>query len=260
MLYNKTETVTGAEDGIMPRFFVSTDPDDGGIIRVTGDDARHIALSLRSAVGESITAVRDGTVYECEIASAHPDEVLLRVVTVCADGSEPPCRVTLFVANPKGDKLDVIVQKATELGAARIVPFLSERCVSRPEGGARDRKRARLEKIAAEAAKQCGRGAIPEVAEMTDFKSAVAEAARADAALFVYEKETGASLRDVISGKLSRGMTVSVMTGSEGGFSPAEAGLAIGAGMTACGLGKRILRCETAPLCVLSAILYETEL
>lgn len=244
----------------MPRFFVSTMPDTDGMITVSGDDARHIALSLRCAVGEKLDLCRDGEVYECEIASARPDEVLLRVISSRKDTSEPPCAVTLFAANPKGDKLDTVIQKATELGAVRIVPFLSERCVSRPDGGARANRRARWKRIAEEAAKQCGRGMIPEVADITDFDGAVREAVSADIPLFLYENEKSQTLRGVISGKLIPGTKVSVMTGAEGGFSPAEAWKASSAGMIPCGLGERILRCETAPICVLSAILYESEL
>lgn len=244
----------------MPRFFVSKPPEKDGIITVTGGDARHIALSLRTAVGEKLTLCCDGTVYECEAVSVRPDAVAARVISSSEDTSEPPCRIALYVANPKGDKLDAVVQKATELGAARIVPFLSERCVSRPDVGAREKRRARWEKIAAEAAKQCGRGSVPEIAEMTDLCSAVRDAARADLPLFVYENEKAKTLRDAIAGKLTRGASVSVMTGAEGGFSPAEADAAVNAGMSPCGLGNRILRCETAPLYVLSALSYETEL
>lgn len=244
----------------MPRFFVGSPPDDDGIIEITGDDARHIALSLRSSVGEMISVCHDGVVYECELLHIRAEKVTMRAMSSRRDSSEPPCRVTLYVANPKGDKLDSIIQKATELGVFRVAPFLSERCVSRPDAAACEKRRIREARIALEAAKQCGRGSAPEVAGMTDMRSAVNEAARADIALFIYEKEKEMTLRRAIAGKLSPGMTVSVMTGSEGGFSPAEAQYAISAGLIPCGLGERILRCETAPIYVLSAVSYETEL
>lgn len=244
----------------MPRFFTDCPPDDGGNILITDDDARHIALSLRSAVGETVTVCHNGVVYDCELTSVHPERVAMKVISSRADTSESPCRISLYVANPKGSKLDGVIQKATELGVSRIVPFLSERCVSRPDSDSRGKRRVREEKIAVEAAKQCGRGIMPEVAALSDFKFAVAEAASADIALFVYEKEKTHTLRDVVSGKLRDGITVSVMTGPEGGFSPAEAEAAVSAGMMPCGLGERILRCETAPIYVLSAISYEAEL
>ncbi len=244
----------------MPRFFTESPPGGDGVIEIAGDDARHIALSLRAPVGGKISVCHDGVVYECELISVRPEHVSAKVISSFDDRSEPPCRISLYVANPKGDKLDGVIQKATELGACRIIPFLSERCISRPDPASREKRRVRSERIASEAAKQCGRGAVPEVAELTDINNATAEASRADIALFVYEKEKGKTLRDAIAGKLRRGMTVSVMTGPEGGFSPTEAAAAANAGMIPCGLGERILRCETAPLYVLSAISFESEL
>ncbi len=244
----------------MPRFFADSPPDGDGIIEITGDDARHIALSLRSPVGETVFVCHGGTVYGCELLSVRPERVVMRAVSSREDSSELSCRVTLYIANPKGDKLDAVIQKATELGVHRIVPFLSERCVSRPDAASREHRRTRGGRIALEAAKQCGRGVVPEIAEMTDMRSAVREAAKSDIALFVYEKEKDRTLRSVIAGRLLPGVSVSVMTGPEGGFSPAEAEEAKGAGMVPCGLGERILRCETAPIYVLSAISYEAEL
>ena len=244
----------------MPRFFVNTPPDADGNITVSGSDARHIALSLRCAVGERITVSCDGMVYECELSSVHPEQVSARVLTSRLDDAESPCRTRLYVANPKGGKLDGVIQKATELGVSEIIPFLSERCVSRPDPDSRGKKLVREERIALEAAKQCGRGIVPKVRMMTDFVSAVRDAAGADIALFAYEKENSVTLRDAVAGRLMPGVTVSVMTGPEGGFSPAEAKAAEDAGMILCGLGRRILRCETAPLYVLSAIAYEAEL
>ena len=244
----------------MPRFFIKSPPDPDGIICIDGDDARHIALSLRCAVGEKITALFDGVVYDCELETIKPDRVTARVCGSAQDTAEMACRVTLFVANPKAGKLDLIVQKATELGVAKIVPFQSERCVSRPDPGSAEKRRRRLEKIALEAAKQCGRGVVPEIGDTVDFRCAVKMAAESDIGIIAYEKENAKTLRDVIAGKLGGGVTVAVMTGSEGGFSPAEAEAAASAGVVPCGLGGRILRCETAPLYVLAAISYESEL
>ena len=243
----------------MPRFFIDQPPENG-VATVVGDDARHIARSLRMAVGENITVCHGGVVYECTIESVGGELVTARVVEARPDDSEPPCRVTLYVAEPKAGKLDLIVQKATELGAARIVPFLSERCVSRPDRDSSDKRLRRLSKIALEAAKQCGRGAVPEICGQMGFAAAVKDAARADVSVFAYEKESSATLKDAIAGKLAVGASVSVVTGPEGGFSPEEAAAAEDAGVMACSLGRRILRCETAPLYILSAIGYEAEL
>ncbi len=244
----------------MPRFFVDSGPDVDGLLTITGDDARHIALSLRCAVGDMLEVCSGGTVYECRLDYVRPEKVTLGVVSEREDRSELPCRVTLYIANPKGQKLDFVIEKCTELGASAIMPFLSERCVSRPDGGAFGKRLARCRRIAYEAAKQCGRGLAPTVGEMRDFKTAVEEASKADVPLFIYENENERTLRDAVKGKLGRGASVSAMIGAEGGFSPEEAALASEAGLTACGLGPRILRCETAPLYVMSALSYEAEL
>ena len=184
----------------MPRFFADAAPDGDGIITIKGDDARHIALSLRSAVGDKISVCRDGKVYGCRLLTVRPDEVRLFAEAVSDDESEPPCRVSVFVGNPKGTKLDFIVEKCTELGAFSVTPFLSERCVSRPDGGALLKRRARLERIAREAAMQCGRGRAPEIGAALDFGAAVKAAAEADFPLFIYENEKGVTLRDAARG------------------------------------------------------------
>lgn len=245
----------------MPRFFLDAPAPDSDELVLVGDDARHIALSLRMAKGQTVTVSgNDGMEYECELTDIKPERVLMKIVSSSENLTEMPCRVTLYVALPKGDKLDLIIQKATELGVHRIVPFSSERCVARPDEASKDKKRARRCRIAEEAAKQCGRGVIPDVAHPMTFSDAIAEAARADVPLFLYEGDGTEPLLPVLKNGLKPGATVSVVTGSEGGFSPKEAQLAKDAGMTLCGLGRRILRCETAPIYVLSAIAYETEL
>ncbi len=245
----------------MPRFFSDAPVGDSGEIFLSGDDARHIALSLRMAKGQNVTVSgRDGIEYECELTDIKPERVVLKVISASENRTEPPCRVTLYVALPKGDKLDLIIQKATELGVFRVVPFVSERCVVRPDEASKDKKRTRRLRIAEEAAKQCGRGVIPDVTHPMTYADAIAEAAKADVPLFLYEADGTVPLLPVLRGGLFRGAEVSVITGSEGGFSPREAEYAREQGMKLCGLGNRILRCETAPMYVLSAIAYESEL
>ncbi len=245
----------------MPRFFSDAPVTEKGEIILVGDDARHIALSLRMAKGQSVTVCgNEGTEYECELTDIKPDRVVMRVISESENLTEPPCRVTLYVALPKGDKLDLIIQKATELGVSRIVPFVSERCVARPDEASKEKKRARRVRIAEEAAKQCGRGVIPDVTHPMTYADAITEASKADVPLFLYEADGTVPLLPVLRDGLGKGVTVSVVTGSEGGFSPKEAVCAREHGMKLCGLGKRILRCETAPMYVLSAIAYESEL
>lgn len=238
----------------MPRFFV---PDlSGDVLTLSGEDGRHAAKSLRCRVGEELELC-DGRGAEClcAVAAVEGDTLTLRVVERRPSRGELPCRVSLYQALPKGDKLELIVQKAVELGAAEIVPVLTQRCVSRPDSRAVEKKRERLRKIALEAAKQSGRGVVPQVAPLLDFPAALAEMARAACPLFFYEGG-GEPLGKALS---ARPGSIALMVGPEGGFDPAEAQAARDAGLRVCTLGPRILRCETAPLYALSAIGYVYE-
>ncbi len=248
----------------MPRFFVRASQiglrDDGKkTVLIVGDDALHITKSLRMKEGEQVTvcdmARRE---YECSVVSVG-EEVLLSVESERESDTEPPYKATLYQALVKGDKFDTVVQKAVECGAARIVPFISERCVVRLDKKDCEKKRLRWQRIAAEAAKQCGRGIIPEVSGLLTFSEAVSEAAEADIPLFCYEAEDGLTLRSAVEGAEKR-ECVSIVIGSEGGFSVAEAEKARAAGLLSVGLGKRILRTETASGFVLACISYALEL
>ena len=162
------------------------------------------------------------------------------------------------MALPKADKLEHVIQKATELGAYEIVAFPSARCVSRPDDKSLQKKQERWQKIAASAAEQSGRGRIPQVLTLSSYKAALERAAQADKALLFYENEQATTLKMALS---SGGYhTVSLMTGPEGGLEEGEVAQASAAGLQVCTLGKRILRCETAPSAALSMILYEYEL
>jgi 16S rRNA (uracil1498-N3)-methyltransferase len=163
------------------------------------------------------------------------------------------------MAYPKSDKLELIIQKAVELGAARIVPFESSRCIKRPEAEKIEKQTARLARIAEEAAKQCGRARLPIVEEPISFKKMLDEAKSAELSLFCYEGKGTKSLKETLSAGAAPS-AISVIVGSEGGFSPDEAEAAREAGLTPVNLGPRILRCETAPMYALSAISYQLEL
>jgi 16S rRNA (uracil1498-N3)-methyltransferase len=235
----------------MPRFF--TDHIRGDHALITGGDAAHIAGSLRMKPGESLTICDlAGTDYDCAILSATSGEVSLQILSRRPSAGESRLRIRLFQALPKGDKLETIVQKATELGAAEIVPVLTSRCISRPDAKSMEKKQARLQKIAAEAAGQSERGRIPIIGELLSFEKALEEMATDEKALFFYEHAT-ANLREQLDVDMT---AVSLFVGSEGGFSPEEAERAREAGLLVTGLGARILRCETAPLCAISAILF----
>lgn len=248
----------------MPRFFIEPSQigiADGGkrTVLIMGDDAAHITKSLRMKPGERVT-VCDGDLgeYDCVVRETG-DTVTLDVCAERRSETEPPYFAVVYQALVKGDKFDTVIQKATECGASRIVPFISERCVVRMTPKDAEKKRARWQRIALEAAKQCGRGRVPEVAPLMDFSSAVGEAAKSDAALFCYEDEKGRGLPDALKGD-GKPNSISVMIGSEGGFSPAEAAKAAECGMKAVSLGKRILRTETASSFVLACLSYSFEL
>lgn len=236
----------------MPRFFVESLVGDPIVIE--GGDARHISLSLRMKQGEElILCDGKGTEAVCAVASLCPESVVLDVKERRASETEPKTRVTLYQALPKADKMEYIVQKAVELGVYRIVPVLTSRCISRPDEKTAAKKRERLCKIAAEAAKQSGRGIIPEVDGVLTFKNAVKEMSTAGLPIFFFE-HASLPLRKYM--EKYTGGDIAVMVGAEGGFSDEEAAFAEENGLLSASLGPRILRCETAPVAALAAIMY----
>lgn len=237
----------------MPRFFTQTISAEGGII--SGDDAKHISRVLRMKVGELLTACdTKGYDYDCLIESLSDREVSLRVLEVRPSQSEPDVRVSLYQAMPKGDKLELIIQKAVELGVDSITPVMTRRCISKPDSKSMAKKLERYNRIALEAAKQSGRGKVPQVCPMLDLPQALDEMAQTSCPILFYENAT-APAKQVIDGA---GKEIAVLIGSEGGFDESEVELAIQKGCQVLSLGKRILRCETAPLAALSIIMFET--
>lgn len=222
---------------------------------LTGDEARHMAVVLRAQPGDAVVLCDGrGSDYDAVVRTAAPGEVWLDIRACAPCASEPDVQVTLYVGYPKQEKLEHVIQKATELGAVRVVPFFSRFCVAKPKN--EEQKNARYRRIALEAAKQSGRGTVPDVALPVPFAAALAAAAQADAALFCWEAAAGrAPLRERLAGGVR---TVAILTGSEGGFSPEEARQALDAGCAPLSLGPRILRCETAPLAALAAVMTLT--
>ena len=219
--------------GNMPRFFV--DSVSGNTISIRGNDAYHIGRSLRMRLGDIITL------------SAEKSE------------NEPTVNVVLYQALPKSDKMDLIVQKAVELGVYKIVPVITARCVSRPAKSGYEKRVERYNKIALEAAKQSGRGYVPEVTNFISFEECLSELKECDESFMCYEKggvslsKTG--IAPVIEGEEK---TIGLFIGCEGGFESHEAESCSQAGVTVVSLGPRILRCETAPLAALSVIMSLT--
>lgn len=235
----------------MPHRYFSTEITENTVF-LRGADAHHLAHVMRARAGERVTVCDGrGTDYVCAVRALHADAVELEIVSGAASVSEPSVLVTLYAGYPKQEKLETIVQKAVELGAVRVVPFFSRYCVAAPKK--EEQKNERYRRIALEAAKQSGRGVVPRVDLPLRYAEMLADAAQNDLALFCYEAG-GAPLHS----RLGDAKRIGVITGSEGGFSPEEAEAARAAGCALISLGPRILRCETAPLAALAAIMTLT--
>ncbi len=238
----------------MTRFFVEPAQIQGQQVILTGENAKH-AKVLRLKAGEQVL-VCDGQGRDClcKVVAIADAEVTLQVISVGDSQTEARVKVSVFVAFPKADKLEHVIQKATELGAFEIVAFPSARCISRPDEKSLGKKLERWQKIASSAAEQSGRGRIPQVRTLPSYKAALEQASKADKALLFYENEQSTTLRMALDGAYT---SVSLLTGPEGGLEESEVSQAMEAGLQVCTLGKRILRCETAPLCALSAVMYD---
>ena len=239
----------------MTRFFVAPEELLLDTITLAGENAQHASV-LRLKEGETVILC-DGQGREalCAVLRCSSKSTQVEVRERKDSVAEAAVRVTIYMAFAKSDKLEHVIQKATELGAYEIVAFPSARCVSRPDDKSLKKKLERWQKIAASAAEQSGRGRIPEVRTLGSFPEALREAAQADKPLFFYENEQAVTLKMALSESPYR--TVSILTGPEGGLEEREVEQARTAGLQVCTLGKRILRCETAPLCALSAIMYD---
>ncbi len=245
----------------MPRFFISPEQLDipASSLYIIGEDAHHIARSLRMAVGDTLSVCTpDAVVHTCRLTQIRDDRADAEILSSRLGESEPPYALRLFMAYPKGDKLETVIQKAVELGATRITPFDSERCIKRPAPEKQGRITERLSRIAAEAAKQCGRARLVEIDPPCKFADMLKAASACDLALFCYEGDGTESLMTALP--KAPPATIAVIVGSEGGFSPAEASAAKSVGLQMVNLGPRILRCETAPDYVLAALSCRYEL
>lgn len=242
----------------MPRFFLAPEEVRGETAVLRGEDARHIMGALRMHSGDELTVCDGaGRDYPAEILpGADGRQVPVRLGPPRPCRGEMPVEIALYLALSKGEKMDFVVQKAVELGVGRIVPVVTRYCVSRPDSAGCEKKRQRWQKIARQAAMQSGRGRIPAIDPVAPLDRALA-ACQEEVRLFCYEQERGRTLRQALQGR--RPGSVALLTGAEGGFSPEEAQAITGAGFCAVSLGPRILRCETAPLCALSALSYEYE-
>ena len=244
----------------MYHFYVEPEAVSADTARIIGGDVNHIKNVLRMHPGEEIMILDgSGMEYRCEI-EAISDEVLARVLEAKKTEAELSVRLLLFQGLPKKDKMELIIQKAVELGVSEIIPVLTKRTVVKLEDKKKEQKKLeRWQAIAEAAAKQSGRGIIPKVCEAVKFTEAVKQAGELDEALIPYELAEGMDgARERIRG-LHGKRTIGIFIGPEGGFEEEEIALAAKAGIHPITLGKRILRTETAGLCILSVIMFELE-
>lgn len=241
----------------MPRFFVSPDDLTGTEVVLEGENAAH-AKVLRLSRSDSVTLCDgQGTDAQCTVTDYGAGQVFLHVDRIEPSRTEPKLRCSVYMGFPKADKFEHVIQKATELGAYEIIVFPCTRSISRPDAKSLAKKLDRWQKIAASAAEQSGRGRIPQVLALNSFEEAVKRASQAEFAALFYENERTRSLRAAVEERPFA--SAALMTGPEGGLTDQEVRAAQDAGMEVCSLGPRILRCETAPLCALSALMYAAD-
>ncbi len=231
-----------------------------GSITITGSDVNHIKNVLRMKPGEKVL-ISNGVDkdYHCRLAEIGAEEVIAEILSVDEEGTELPARLYLFQGLPKQDKLELIIQKAVELGVYQVIPVSMHRCVVKLDAKKAEAKVKRWNGIAESAAKQSKRMMIPEVTDVMTVKEALAYAAEFDLKLLPYENARGmAATRECVE-KVKPGMNIAVFIGPEGGFEDSEVELAKAAGFEAVSLGRRILRTETAGLTTLSILMYQIE-
>jgi 16S rRNA (uracil1498-N3)-methyltransferase len=244
----------------MYRFFVKREQICEGLVRIEGEDVNHIRNVLRMRPGERIlVCCGDEWEYTCRIAGFADGAVRAEILDAQKPGKELPSRIMLLQCLPKGDKMELIIQKAVELGAAEIVPVASGRSVVKLDAKKAAAKVERWNAIAASAAKQSMRMVIPKVHPVLKFQEALEYAGKADVRLMPYEKAEGMEATRRRLSALRSGESVAVLIGPEGGFEDREAEEAAAQGFSAVSLGRRILRTETAGLTALSILMYLLE-
>ncbi len=245
----------------MHHFFVEPEQIQDKRIVITGSDVNHIKNVLRMKQGEELAVSNgvDGKEYRCEIAELLEDCVLCTLRFIKEDGLELPSKIYLFQGLPKADKMELIIQKAVELGAFEIIPVAMKRCVVKLDAKKEKSKLTRWQGISEAAAKQSRRRIIPQVREVMNFAEAISYAKTMDVRMLPYElAEDMEKTREFIRG-IKPGQSVAVFIGPEGGFAEEEIEAALGAEITPITLGRRILRTETAGFTVLSILMYQLE-
>lgn len=232
----------------MYNFFVDESAREGDGYRIDGKDYNHICNVLRMRIGETFLVSCGGVSSLCRLERIEAESVVAEIVEEDYRNTELPVRFYLFQGLPKGDKMELIIEKTVELGVAGIIPVEMRRCVMKLDEKKKKSRRERWQAIAESAAKQSKRNVIPEVFDVMSYKLAMAKAAEMDLFLVPYENERGmAAAREALH-RIQPGMSVGILVGPEGGFEDAELELARTAGAAVISLGKRILRAETAAM------------
>ncbi|MFV0529039.1 MAG: 16S rRNA (uracil(1498)-N(3))-methyltransferase [Lachnospiraceae bacterium] len=244
----------------MQRFFVEKSQIEGNYIRITGSDMNHIKNVLRMKLKDTLQVCDDAQMeYSCYIEAMKPEEILLHIQYAQEQGAELSSSILLFQALPKADKMEFIIQKAVELGAERIQPMRTRRCVVKLDETKAQKKQQRWQQISESAAKQAKRGKIPTVGSVMGFSEALQMAAACDIRLIPYEMETNLKETKELLAQIPPGASIAVFIGPEGGFAEEEIEAALQAGVQPITLGRRILRTETAGMMLLSVLMFLLE-
>lgn len=243
----------------MPTFFVERKNISGDTAVLSGTEAGHMLRTLRLRAGDSFFSFdEEGNRYRMRILEATSRSLRAEVLESSPPEPPPEVAVTLMIGLPKADKMDFILEKATELGCSRLVPFRSSRTIPRLDAQDAQRRLLRWERVAFAAAKQCGSGRVPEISPLLSYADALRTGASSEGKVIFYEGEGRFGLKKVLGG-LDRVKSVALLVGPEGGFSEDEVREAEKAGFLRAGLGTRILRVETAALAALGMTMYHYE-
>ena len=244
----------------MQHFFVTPSQVEGERIYIEGSDVNHMKNVLRMRPGEAV-AISDGDnlKYRCVVEGYEEGRAVLAIQQRMPVDTELPCRITLFQGLPKQDKMELIVQKAVELGASQVVPVATRRSVVKLDEKKAAKKLQRWQQIAESAAKQAGRGYIPQVSSVLSYQEALEKAGELDVLLIPYELAEGMEEARKVVASIAQGQSVGIFIGPEGGFEKEEGDAAIHQGAKAITLGRRILRTETAGLAILSILMFRLE-
>lgn len=242
-------------------FYIKKEQISGGTINIIGEDVKHIKNVLRYKVGDELEVCDDIQIrYQTKISEFKEESIILEIIDIIEKDTEIPFKIDIYQGLPKSDKMDLIVQKTTELGVNGIIPVLTDRVIVKVEKGNESKKSDRWNKIALEASKQSGRQRVPVVEKIVNLENVVENLSEYDIVIVPFECEKDCSIKSVLK-NITKHDKIAIVVGPEGGFSDRDiATLKKLKNMCEVSLGKRILRTETAGVVTLAMIIYEYEL